>query len=74
MIDFPIDTSRFDPGVPPAVPGTQLRGAPCAGLADGGRWSAGYPALRRTVWPSRWSSSAACAHAVEVSVLTRPRS
>ena len=30
----------------------------------------GYPTLRTTVWPSRWSSSAARAHAVVVSVLT----
>ena len=46
--------------------------APAAGtgaLADR-PLAAGLPTLRTTACPSRWSSSAACAHAVVVSVLT----
>jgi len=35
-----------------------------------GRWPEGYPTLRTTVSPPWWSSSAARAHAVVVSVLT----
>ena len=35
-----------------------------------GRCLEGYPTLRTTAWPPRWSSSAARAHAVVVSVLT----
>jgi len=40
------------------------------GASRRGRWPEGYPPLRTTVWPPRWSSSAARAHAVVVSVLT----
>jgi hypothetical protein len=45
------------------------RYAPFARGPPMGHWL-GLPALRRTAWPSRWSSSTACAHAVVVSVLT----
>ncbi len=41
----------------------------CAALAAG-PLSGGYPPCVMTAWPLRWSSSAACAHAVVVSVLT----
>ena len=63
--------SRFDPYIPAAVPGTQLGGVrDCAGLADGRCCLEGYPATSEDGLAPRWSSSAACAHAVVVSVLT----
>ena len=42
------------------------------GASRRGRWPEGYPPSRTTVWPPRWSSSAARAHAVMMSVLAPP--
>jgi hypothetical protein len=44
--------------------------SPEPGRSPEGRWPEGHPTLRTTIWPPRWPSSAARAHAVVMSVLT----
>src|SRR6266704_2149743 len=51
-------------------PGGPRRKGEVHGVRRRGRCLVGYPALRATAWAPRWSSSAARAHAVVVSVLT----
>src|SRR6266699_5187437 len=51
-------------------PGGPRRKGEVRGVRRRGRCLVGYPALRATAWAPRWSSSAARAHAVVVSVLT----